>query len=507
MSEPASLQNALGLRSGDRVVYAAKSLNKNLKATIVAVRPNGDVQIDCKPNHWLSMEEQKEKIVRVRAEVVDRSKAAVAEGSTDTTARALPPCPQDAAVDAPKENLENLHSIHQNGQNVTVVQNSNSVSKKRVSKANTAVASACPSPPPKQTSSKGSSPPGFLDAFLCLPLPCGPAPELRPARAIARASTCPDRIEAIEAEEKPIKTARMKLNDARSKLSAMFALASGLQFSGSMRMASKLPCEMDTATTREEIVRINDRYSESLLELSPIPDALASEKLADGTEYFCGIDGELFRTVVSRTFDGDPVKALAILSEVDLCQSWMPKVKFVEPLEKSSFPLDSLWHVKEKNGQLGLQDLVLHASFVDALNEPLQCLWFCMYTPLVAANEYKGVELPPPDADAVRSDMHTAYCIKPLGSDKFQLTVCVCLTLPPATLSVLWACPAFMVRRQARKLIEKKLGPFGKCLKASGEVDARLQGENAKFYKQVRSRVLDATCTPSYTRKELRCGM
>lgn len=562
MCDPSNLQNALGLHSGDRVIYSAKSLNKHLKATILAVRPNGDIQIDVKPNHWMSVEEQKEKIIKVRLVTKDESEAAMAEGSTKTMPDASPLPPEVASAafqtcqsfsrvpeGGPDDSMQVPREVASAGfqtcQSSSLLPkdcpaDSMQDSKLARPKATTLPARAFPQPPATETSSTASSRPRpkgndrmvpergiarrFFFALSCLsPLSCLPR-SAEPKRLAVDAKgtslatkpkklppvrmlTSPAKMDIVEDKARPVEIPRASLLDARVSLSALYSLASGLPFSGSMRTSVKFPCEADTATIPEDIVRINDRYSESLLELSPMPDARASETLADGTEYFCGVDGELFRTVVSRTFDGDPVKALAILSEVDLCQSWMPKVTCVEALERSSFPLDSFWHMKEKNGQLGLQDLVLHASFVDALNEPVQALWVCMYTPLGAAEEYKGVEFPPPEADAVRSDMHTTYCIKPMGSDKFELTVCVCLTLPPAALTVLWACPAFMLRRQARKMIEKKFGPFGKCLKASGEVDTRLQGENASFYNQVRNRVLDTTCIPSYARPGLKFGM
>lgn len=179
----------------------------------------------------------------------------------------------------------------------------------------------------------------------------------------------------------------------------------------------------------ERINRIGAQFEDSLGELNPAEGVLAGEWTTEhddlnDLDFAFRLADSTMQVVASAVFTADALKAFVGLCEYDLCMRYSSEIMNVKPLRE--FGIDSIWNVRRR-AHGGKEDNIVQVSCLDALDEPLEALWFCVYTPgKEGLHELNGVRLPPPRDGAVRLGYwRNVFAIKPLWTDppSFRITL------------------------------------------------------------------------------------
>mmetsp|Transcript_58339 Transcript_58339/g.139071 ORF Transcript_58339/g.139071 Transcript_58339/m.139071 type:complete len:391 (+) Transcript_58339:100-1272(+) len=112
----------------------------------------------------------------------------------------------------------------------------------------------------------------------------------------------------------------------------------------------------------------------------------------------------------------DPLKVFAALREFDLATEWVPYVSHCQVIDN---PCDEIGYYQcTQSFNVGVKSLKMDSCqrrvYSDALDEPMQALWFMAASEAADAKELDGRPLPPPAKGVVRSPASLAATVAPI---------------------------------------------------------------------------------------------
>jgi len=250
----------------------------------------------------------------------------------------------------------------------------------------------------------------------------------------------------------------------------------------------------------ERIRRVGVCYSASLEDLAAGGQSWTSEQVGELHYSYRLADGR-FQLVSTVESPADPIKALAAVIEVDLCQGYKPNVISTRLLgHEDPDPFDSVWQITQKGRFSGaLEDNISHVSVVDALDEELGSLLVCVYPPSdVRSTQLHGIDLPAPQSGAAREgNWRTTFRITPIqdfqgtGQPGFRMSSALNVQPSRAGLAVLSHMPSWTLRLVLARSARELLSSFAKHMDVCEELQCRIESSpRAAFYAHVRCRLM-----------------
>jgi len=232
----------------------------------------------------------------------------------------------------------------------------------------------------------------------------------------------------------------------------------------------------------ERTKRIGARYEESLNELIPQEDGSWTEEHEDinGLDFFFRLSNGTFQVVSSEIYNGfDAFQAFVGLCEFDLSSNYNKSVNSTEMLLDDG--TDGVWRVLKK-GHGCKEDNIIHASCLDALDEPVGALWFSTYTPSEAC--LGTTPKPKPLDGALRVEYwRCVYAITPLQTQdgsavpSFKMTYALCRRVSSAAFTF-----SNVMKREVGNILEE----FKVFLNTCPDLEWRsVFSSKAQFYDSV----------------------
>jgi len=218
------------------------------------------------------------------------------------------------------------------------------------------------------------------------------------------------------------------------------------------------------------INQINTCWKECLEVLSKtyeIKEDWAKESVPDSKMvYGCqmGGTGYLEAVLIAELEGCDPFRAFSALQELNVegavqgpLHGPLDSANEIRKHGEEKVVGESLWRTLSESKEMNMkEDNVWQISMVDALDEPLRCLWVCACSTAEARVQlHPDLELPKPGEERTRGAHKVFFCIKPYKQPEvgFRLIVVSRIQLTPAQYSVFWMMPKWGLVRTVKPLM------------------------------------------------------
>lgn len=195
-----------------------------------------------------------------------------------------------------------------------------------------------------------------------------------------------------------------------------------------------------------------------------------------------------FVQMASCEYDHDVLTGIAVRAEKDLSTEYVCAEQVGDRTSN-----DAVWRLVKNIGAIRTEmDDVSYESFVDALDEPMQAIFYASYTPPAGATSVLGLPIPPVKQGCVRAERLSQFMkLEPLrrgpdGTLGYRCTAVLKVQFPALTAKIVRALPSWLIRRGMRSFWEGNVAEINALHTGEKLADRLRSSPQAELYRGIR---------------------